>query len=80
MVLLNTGTHGTSREIYSEDADDGTRTIMLYGPTISQSDCRKTGPYQLLYNNRLNFKSLTLRRLNSQQINPLRYMLIRSSV
>ena len=22
VVLLNTGTHGTSREIYSEDADD----------------------------------------------------------
>ena len=26
MVLLDTGTHGTSREIFSEDADDGTRT------------------------------------------------------
>ena len=26
MVLLDTGTPGTSREIYSEDADDGTRT------------------------------------------------------
>ena len=26
MVLLNTGTPGTSREIYSKDADDGTRT------------------------------------------------------
>ena len=26
MVLLDTGTAGTSREIYSEDADDGTRT------------------------------------------------------
>ena len=26
MVLLDTGTHGTSREIYSEDANDGTRT------------------------------------------------------
>ena len=26
MVLLDTGTPGTTREIYSEDADDGTRT------------------------------------------------------
>ena len=26
MVLLDTGTPGTSREIYSEDADHGTRT------------------------------------------------------
>ena len=26
MVLLDTGTPGTSREIYSEDADDGIRT------------------------------------------------------
>ena len=26
MVLLDTGAPGTSREIYSEDADDGTRT------------------------------------------------------
>ena len=26
MVLLDTGTPGTSREIYSEDLDDGTRT------------------------------------------------------
>ena len=26
MVLLETRTPGTSREIYSEDADDGTRT------------------------------------------------------
>ena len=26
MVLLDTGTPGTSREIYSEDDDDGTRT------------------------------------------------------
>ena len=26
MVLLDTGTPGTSREVYSEDADDGTRT------------------------------------------------------
>ena len=24
--------------------------IVLYGPAISQSDCRKTGPYQLSYN------------------------------
>ena len=24
---------------------------MLYGPAISQSDCRKAGPYQLLCNN-----------------------------
>ena len=24
--------------------------IMLYGPAISQSDCRKAGPYQLPYN------------------------------
>ena len=26
MVLLDTGTPGTSREIFSEDAEDGTRT------------------------------------------------------
>ena len=26
MVLLDTGTPGTSREIYSKDADDGTQT------------------------------------------------------
>ena len=26
MVLLDTGTPGTSREVYSEDADDGIRT------------------------------------------------------
>ena len=25
--------------------------IVLYGPAISQSDCGKTGPYQLPYNN-----------------------------
>ena len=25
--------------------------IVLYGPAISQSDCRKAGPYQLTYNN-----------------------------
>ena len=27
VVLLDTGTPGTSGEIYSEDADDGTRTL-----------------------------------------------------
>ena len=27
MVLLDTGTPGTSREIYSEDVDDGARTL-----------------------------------------------------
>ena len=27
MVLLDTGTLGTSRDIYSEDADGGTRTL-----------------------------------------------------
>ena len=27
--------------------------IVLYGPAISQSDCRKAGPYQLPYNNAL---------------------------
>ena len=25
--------------------------IVLYGPAISQSDCKKAGPYQLPYNN-----------------------------
>ena len=25
--------------------------IVLYGPAISQSDCRKAGPYQLTSNN-----------------------------
>ena len=34
MVLLDTGTSGISREIYSEDADDGTRT--------SPEDCCRT--------------------------------------
>ena len=29
VVLLDTGTPGTSREIYSEDADGGTRTCNL---------------------------------------------------
>ena len=29
MVLLDTGTPGTSREMYSENADDGTRTRNL---------------------------------------------------
>ena len=29
MVLLDTGTPGTSREIYSEDADDGTQSRNL---------------------------------------------------
>ena len=31
---------------------------MLYGPAISQSDCRKTGPYQLQYNKTSNNKLL----------------------
>ena len=31
VVLLDTGTPGTSREIYSEDADDGTRTCLFFG-------------------------------------------------
>ena len=30
MVLLDTETPGTSREIYSEDADDETRTLIIY--------------------------------------------------
>ena len=30
VALLDTGTPGTSREIYSEDADDGTR-LELFG-------------------------------------------------
>ena len=25
--------------------------IVLYGPAISKSDCKKVGPYQLAYNN-----------------------------
>ena len=25
-------------------------SIVLYGPAISESDCRKVSPYQLLYN------------------------------
>ena len=25
--------------------------IVLYGPAISQSECKKAGPYQLSYNN-----------------------------
>ena len=27
--------------------------MVLYGPAISQSDCRKTGPYQLPFNEEL---------------------------
>ena len=27
--------------------------IVLYGPVISQSDCRKAGPYQLPFNNNI---------------------------
>ena len=27
--------------------------VVLYGPAISQSDCRKAGPYHLPYNNTL---------------------------
>ena len=34
MVLLDKGTPGTSREIYSEDADDGTRTRMRSQPQL----------------------------------------------
>ena len=34
-VLLDTGTPGTSREIYSEDADDGTRTPQLRNDNVS---------------------------------------------
>ena len=34
MVLLYTGTPGTSREIYSEDADDGTRGVASSSPVI----------------------------------------------
>ena len=30
--------------------------IVLYGPAISQSDCRKAGPYQLPQNNTFYFK------------------------
>ena len=42
MVLLDTGTPGTSREIYSEDADDGTRTrnpsVVNHNDAIHQLD------------------------------------------
>ena len=34
MVLLDTGTPGTSREMFSEDADDLTRTLAKRGQNI----------------------------------------------
>ena len=37
MVLLDTGTPGTSGEIFSEDADDGTRTTVLLGGEVNHS-------------------------------------------
>ena len=39
--------------------------IVLYGPAISQSDCRKAGPYQLPYDNVLHCTSSCNRHLNS---------------
>ena len=42
VVLLDTGNPGTSREIYSEDADDGTRTSYfstVYISTGTRSCC-----------------------------------------
>ena len=33
---------------------------MLYGPAISQSDCRKAGPYQLTYNNEISSVDLKI--------------------
>ena len=35
MVLLDTGAPGTSREIYSEDADGETRTLLVPGVPVS---------------------------------------------
>ena len=39
MVLLDTGTPGNSREIYSEDANDGTRTrdFSVYNRGVASS-------------------------------------------
>ena len=42
--------------------------IVLYGPAISQSDCRKTGPYQLPLNNTLysvSNKMVSIKNFNS---------------
>ena len=51
MVLLDTGTHGTSREIFSEDADDGTRTPIrrLLGLGSSESMLVWGGVFPLDY-------------------------------
>ena len=38
--------------------------IVLYGPAISQSDCRKVGQYQLPYNNMLLFTNCEVYRGN----------------
>ena len=35
--------------------------IVLYGPAISQSDCRKAGPYQLPYNNYYDYEMCCFR-------------------
>ena len=32
--------------------------IVLYGPAVSQSDCRKAGPYQLSCNNIRNYSNI----------------------
>ena len=47
--------------------------LALYGPAISQSDCRKTGPYQLPYSNDwyfariLRYFSLSCKNLTMRQ-------------
>ena len=55
MALLDTGTPGTSREIYSEDADDGTRTrtcdfvcVFLFQAVIDTICLQSTDSSQLL--------------------------------
>ena len=41
--------------------------IVLYGPAISQSDCRKAGPYQLSYKKRRYKKIKALRIKRTEQ-------------
>ena len=37
----------------------------LYGPAISQSDCRKAGPYQLTYNNDVQYEKCSDKKIPS---------------
>ena len=41
--------------------------IVLYGPTISQADCMKAGPYQLLYNKIMKFIPINRIQISSKR-------------